>query len=339
MNRKTIVCAALTLSLAVLPALAAVENDETARIDTPAPTETFQFSFSDRSLYPERIYGVIRSLESGDILLETRDEAAGVILHLSENTLILDAVTGDARTYEDLKEGESLYAWTSPAMTLSLPPQTSAQVILCNIPQDYVVPTYTEIQRVDRGENGSVSALTTDQVVLHLSAETELFAYRTKNIVGLDDIRPGTKVLAWYSMVMESYPAQAVPSKVMVFPYDYAGWITLNGVDDISLNGQKLELPAPPYLEGEELMLPLRAVAEALGCEVQWSAQDPDKITVLSGGQLLYVLTIGKAEAVMGSGEVAELSVPVTAKDGVSSLSARDLLRLHDLKAEGRWPV
>lgn len=41
----------------------------------------------------------------------------------------------------DLKDGETVYAWVGPVMTLSLPPQATAILILANIPADYGVPS------------------------------------------------------------------------------------------------------------------------------------------------------------------------------------------------------
>lgn len=48
----------------------------------------------------------------------------------------------------ELKDGETVYAWMGPVMTLSLPPQATAILILANIPADYGVPQYYEISAV-----------------------------------------------------------------------------------------------------------------------------------------------------------------------------------------------
>lgn len=342
MSMKRFACGALAAVLLAVPALAADPGASLAEggeqdmvIGGGAPG--FQLP-QQRTLDPVELYGTVTSVLENGLLLARGDEKGDVVLHVSEKTAVVDAVTGERRGLEDVKESDTIYAWASPAMTRSLPPQTSAMVIVCNIPQDFHVPTYLEVQRVSRKEDGTVSALTSGSIVLHMSEDTELFAYQTKDTVGLDSIQPGAKVLAWYSMVAMSMPAQTTPSKVMVFPYDYAGWLSLNGVDDVAVNGEKLELPAVPYVEDEELMLPVRSLAEALGCEVTWSAERPDQIEVEKDGRSLYTLTIGGDTAVVEGDMVTELTRTVTAREGVTSVAASDLASLHDLKVES-WGI
>ena len=52
------------------------------------------------------------------------------------------------RILEQIKDGDTIYAWVGPAMTMSLPPQVTAQMIVANIPADYGVPQYYEIASV-----------------------------------------------------------------------------------------------------------------------------------------------------------------------------------------------
>lgn len=344
MNMKRFVCGAMAAALLALPALALEEGPLAVEIplgtESPAAAQDPAFALSQwKQLYPIHYAGVAAGLEENRLSLKDSLEDPGlgkIILHLSEQTRILDAATGEPRTFADLKEGEELSVWTSPVMALSMPPQSTAQVILCNIPEDGFAPIYAEIQQVNRGEDGSLSALTTDDVVLHLGQETELFAYRSKNIVALEDLRPGDRILAWYSMVMESYPAQAVPGKVMVFPYEYEGWISVEADGSFAVDGQ--ESATAGKVEEESLSLPLRAVAEALGCEVRWNAETPDQVKVLKDGQELYAVTLGSATLVAEGDMVYEMGAPAQAQEGITYLSADDLIRHHNLKLEGRWP-
>lgn len=61
--------------------------------------------------------------------------------------MCLDAVTGEPMELSDLKDGETVTPG-GPVMTLSLPPQATAILILANIPADYGVPQYYEISAV-----------------------------------------------------------------------------------------------------------------------------------------------------------------------------------------------
>lgn len=329
MKLNRILCSALAAAMLSVPALAADIVPINAPVEElPTQTETEVpavpgFTLAQyHQLFPNRIWGTAGELGEDRLTLNRGGEEAGeFILHLSEQTVVLDAVTGEPRTLADIKEGDSLTVWTAPQTMLSLPPQSAAQVILCNIPADYAVPHYAEIQQVLEREDGKVSVLTSDNVILKLDGETELFAYKTRNIVGLDDLKPGARILSWYGATTRSLPPQAAPDKVMVFPYGYAGWLTAPAADQVSVNGEALSVPG--YVEEETLMLPVRALAEALGCEVLWSTETPDQVVVNQGGETLYTLTLGE---------------DAVAEDGVTYLAADELIELHDLKAEHRWP-
>ena len=56
--------------------------------------------------------------------------------------MILDAVNGYPVLLDDLEDGSTVYAYVGPAMTMSLPPQATAHLILANIPEDFGVPQY-----------------------------------------------------------------------------------------------------------------------------------------------------------------------------------------------------
>ena len=98
---------------------------------------------------PVRVWGTLTHLEDGGLLVKNSSTEAlnSVILH-GEDILCLDAVTGEPMELSELKDGETVYAWMGPVMTLSLPPQATAILILANIPADYGVPQYYEISAV-----------------------------------------------------------------------------------------------------------------------------------------------------------------------------------------------
>ena len=147
-------------------------------------------------------------------------------------------------------------------------------------------------------------------------------------------------MLAWYDMLAESFPARAWPVKVMVIPSPYAAWAELEP-GRLAVNGAEVELTAAeqPYVEGETLMVPVRAFAEALGCEVLWSADRPQQVSVCGEGAE-YLLTLGSDRAATGDGgDRTVLTGTLTARNGVSFLPADGLLNLHNVRVEGLWPV
>ena len=93
-----------------------------------APAAAAEESAPSR-LTPVQVWGTITRLDDDSILLENSNESnpnSEIIVHLSETTYLIDAVTGDPMKTEDLKDGDTVYAWVGPAMALSLPPQAAA---------------------------------------------------------------------------------------------------------------------------------------------------------------------------------------------------------------------
>lgn len=365
MKGKKIFSAALSLSLAAVLCLsgctsAAAEDSNASSAVMPSvpPAETtVDVPTSDPLAPPEepvytiaqqhqpdlvRVQGTI-SMNGDHILVTNNNEWAQypeVAFSLAEDTLILNAVDGSAMTAEDLREGEYVYAYVSPAMTRSLPPIATAAVILAAIPADYGVPAYSTVEQVNVWE-GRTSILMSDDVTYSMS-DAELLAGPgfTCGTITLADITPGCGLLAWYDMLAESFPARAWPVKVMVIPSPYDAWAELEP-GRLTVNGTEVELTEAeqPYVEGETLMVPVRAFAEALGCEVVWNADRPEKISVRGEGTE-YLLTLGSDRAATGDGgDGTALTGALTARNGVSFLPADDLLNLHNVRAEGLWPV
>ena len=339
MKQKRILTAALaavlTLSMTV-PALAAE-----APTALPISAETPAYELVQRGEnFPVRVWGTAVELGDMSLTLENsndNDPYQKIVVNVGEDTLILDAVTGEAKTFDDLRTGEAIYAWVGPDMTKSLPPISTGRVILCGLPADYAAPTYAEVESVTETESGADVCLNND-VVLHLNADTGYLAAPgwEKESVGAADIVPGTRVLAWYSVVTLSLPAQASPEKVMVFPSDYAGWVAADGLT-VTVNGQALALEgaAAAKVENGHLMVPVRALAEALGCEVAWEPYT-NQVTVTRDGVECYHFTIGGDQAAKGDVTVG-LVAPANAVDGVTFLALDDLIVLHGLKLSAGW--
>ena len=96
------------------------------------------------------IWGTLTHREDGGRLVKNPQEGAAyreVVLH-GESIICRDALTGDPMDIQDLKDGDTIYAWVGPAMTMSLPPHATAILILGNIPADYAVPQFYEISSV-----------------------------------------------------------------------------------------------------------------------------------------------------------------------------------------------
>lgn len=285
-----------------------------------------------------RVWGTVKELGEKSVYIENSsdtDPYQKIVVKVSEDTAIIDAVTGAAKTFADLKEGETLYAYVSPAMTRSIPPQSVAELIICNVPADIGAPTYAQVEYVTAREGGGVSALVSGAMILHLDAATELLSYGGGAAPTLADIKPGAMVLSWYQIVALSYPGQAGPTKVMVFPYKYAGHISAQP-GSLAVNGAALSLTGgeAPFVQDGKLMLPVRKLAEALGCTVAWDAKNPTAVVVAKGGKSLYSLTIGGDTMVLEGDMTMSVAAPVTARNGVTFVCVDDLMVAHNVKLE-----
>lgn len=322
MKLKRILCTALSAAMLCGVAFAA-ESVPATELTPAAPA----YEVKQPSFTPVAVHGKAAEVTEKSIRLENsndKDPYQKIILNITEDTIILDAVTGQTKKLADVKAHESLYAYASPVMTRSIPPQSAAVLVLCNIPADYRVPTYAEIQSISTKEDGTVSALMTGDIVLHMNKDTVLTPYLTKNNLTPADLQPGMKLLSWYSFAAMSMPAQATPTKVLVFPSAYAGYAAMTD-KEISVNGKALT--ATPYAENGKLMVPVRAFAEALGCTVTWDAKAPTAVTVEKDGTVLYTVTLNADTLVYEKDMTRTLATAAVAKSGTTYLCADDLWR------------
>ena len=308
MKKRILQCLSLLLCAALLavPAAAAEASAGEAASTRPGPVQ---------------VWGTLTWLEDGGLLVENSSEDAAfdaVILH-GESIICLDAVTGDPMDIQELEDGDTIYAWVGPAMTMSLPPHATAILILGNIPAGYAVPQYYEIVSVTPQAMAAIyppPAMTwtevtaTDGTTLTITNGAALTPYLTRNIVRLEDLIPGTRILVWSD-------AQGEPEKVLVFPYEYRGYVSAAEDGTVSVNGSVVSRKAKTTDGGT--LLPVRAVAEALGMSVRWDAQlgavvsygddmvKPEGVTsdtlmtAVPGGAITMVAADGTEEPVYGT--------------------------------------
>lgn len=314
----------LCAALLCVPALAAeTENDPAA--ERPGPVQ---------------VWGTVTRLDGGGLLVENSSDTLNQVILHGESIICLDAVSGEPVDIDSIQDGDMIYAWVGPVMTMSLPPQATAMLILTNIPADYAVPQFYEIVSVTPQAMIAIEpppALTWTEVtaaggkVLKITDKAELTPYLTKNIVRLEDLIPGTQILVWSD-------SQGNPTKVLVFPYQYQGYLNCYEDGTVTLGGAALSQKAKVTAEGETL-LPIRAVAEALGMKVHW---DAEKGAVVSYSEELApenwaseaLLSAKPGGAVYGyeaDGTAYEVSGTCVIESGVTYLSQTALLNLLDL--------
>ncbi|MDO4267267.1 MAG: hypothetical protein Q4C73_02245 [Eubacteriales bacterium] len=148
-----------------------------------------------------KIWGTVLSVNDGSISIDNQSgnsSAGEVILHISdENTRILDAVNGYPVQLSDVKVGEVIYAYIGPAMTMSLPPQTTAEMIICQIPADYKAPDYITVKSMEKNADGSWTLTSTDETVYQIPADCTIIPYMTRQMVYLEGVEKGNQLLVW----------------------------------------------------------------------------------------------------------------------------------------------
>ena len=162
-----------------------------------------------------KIYGPVKHNEDGTLSIDNQSglsTSGEIVLNVAKDmTYILDAVTGNPVQLEDIKDGDTVYAYIGPAMTMSLPPMTNATLIFANAPADFQVPDYVEVKSVVTDAKTSQSILTAaDGTEYTLSADCNIFPYLTRNIVTLDDLSEGRSVVVWSG-------DENTATKIMVF--------------------------------------------------------------------------------------------------------------------------
>lgn len=314
----------LTLCAAVLMSLPAMAAEKDLLI-SPAP--------AIESLAPVRAWGKVTKLESGSLLLRTDDETAlhkEIVVHLPEGVPCVDAVTGLPMDMSKVKDGDTLYAWVGNAMTMSLPPQTSALIVVGNIPADYKVPEFYKVIGTDQTvmpaiypapERTEVNLPVAGGETLTIPVSAQFTPWLTRQMVTVDNLVPGSQILVWKDK-------DGKVEKVLLLPYAYRGYYTMNDKGEVTVNGEKLSVKAKL---SDPNMLPLRAVAEAVNYDVTWVGGQG--ATVKEGDKVIFSVLPGAGTAKRPNVEDGdwELLTPCVTEMGVTYLAASDLSLLLDL--------
>lgn len=148
--------------------------------------------------------------------------SAEIILNYTDGTPVLDAGTLEPVSVSDIDTSKPVYVWTSQAMTMSIPPQTAAQVIITNVPDDASAPMYVIAKDV-KNTDGGIIITDQDGVTWRADGDTEVIPYLTRNIVTLDDIKTGTRLVVSQnsenttSGTESAGEADAYAAKVLIF--------------------------------------------------------------------------------------------------------------------------
>lgn len=303
----SLMACALALSMAV-PTLAA---------DTAVPTEGDPAAAEEQAVAQSVLYyGQVTAIltdETGAVtqLALSSDRYGEYIMNVSAETLWVDAGRQSAADSRDLSVGEGLYIYHSPVSTRSLPPQSAAYVVIRNVPEDSSAPHFHTVEEVIAQEDGSVQILV-DGGGLYISAdgETGLSHYQSDDASQLSDLQVGDRVLAWYDIVLTSYPGQTYARYLMFLPEE--GWEAPTSDpaehSDSQLPEEVVQLPLT--LDGEAsaltgryengvAMVPVAAVAQTLGFDVTYTRnEDGSALVTVESDSFQVQLNIGQRQII-----------------------------------------
>lgn len=184
----------------------------------------------------------------------------------------------------ELKEGDiaTLYVREDTPMVLSLPAQYSPTVIVVSTDSINTVDVDNYRKSVE-GEDFGNYTNQAGTLAIHVSEETEIIKLSREMFDGNLD---GCDLVVVYDVVAQSLPAQTAPSKIIVLNRAQAVEIVEETFTKIVAGDKEFEYVEA---EGAEGMIPVRAVAEALGFTVDWDANIP--AVMINNG--MYTFAIG----------------------------------------------
>ena len=313
---SALVVSGALLCAAALPAMAAEpaagSQNETALVQ--------EETMPDSVLYYGQVLAIDREEDGTVTRLHLTSEAQGdYVMNISSSTVWIDSGSYAASDPADLEVGESVYVHHSPVSTRSLPPQSAAYAVVRNFPQDAGAAQYHKVEAIAQNEDGSVT-ITTDNggLMLTVEADAAVTTYAGET-AALADVKAGDHVMAWYPLVMLSYPGQASAGHLMLLPAaveerdgeaaeaDPAQ--ALEPIQQVPQEGTELTillegdmvLPVTGKYESGVATLPVAAVAQALGYEVTYTPGEKGEgaLVTVESEDFQVNLTIGE-KAIQG---------------------------------------
>lgn len=271
----------------------------------------------------------VKEMQDSESILVTTEQGQDILLKLNEDTKVVDNETGNLASMQDIQVGDEIFVYYSAIMTRSLPPQSVCELILTHIEKDKTAASLHEVGTITKEEDGKTAILTADGgMIVRVDDQTKFMPLGTKEVVTVDDLKEDTRFLAWYDIVLTSYPGQTYSNRIVILPTvqstEQSGETKTRTKRGVSVDGKVMNT------EGEMIngvaVIPVRVVAEALGCTVSYEQKngkefvtvenDTRKMT-LEIGQDLYVSTTKIENAVGMTAPVSYQVAPYIQNDTV----------------------
>ncbi len=273
MNMKKLLAGILATSL--LAATAAFAEEEIMLISENPAAEDVAAELEAPVFYDKvEMYGTADVKEDGLYIIDAA-EISEVQLNVDENTIFVDGL-GYKTAQEAIESGMSLKVVASEAMTMSIPPQTYAHVVMV-ADENGAFPIYAEVSAVSTDEDGNtvISSKDGNYEIVFSEETTVIEPFATRNIVTIADVMEGSRLLVSASLMTMSIPAVVPAEKIVLLPEA----VTFEETEEteipeaVILNGKEFrteEIAAQVFEQDGVYFLPVRAICEAAGLEVAW---------------------------------------------------------------------
>jgi hypothetical protein len=218
-----------------------------------AVTEGYRPNLLNKA-YFNSFSGTVKEITSSESVADLRfvavENEAGqqATILLTKDSYIL------GNTKIDLGASITGYYDANAPRVMIYPPQYSCDVVAVDYKQQNI--------KVDLFNKDLISSDNT--LKLNMSKETEIILQNGNVFSGE---LANKKLVALYTISTKSIPAQTTPSKVIVLSEKAVNVSNM----DIVVNGKKIQAPNPYTNAQGTVMLPLRAITEALGFDVGWN--------------------------------------------------------------------
>jgi hypothetical protein len=185
-----------------------------------------------------------------------------IILNVNADTEIISTKEGKKLSVSDIKDGIKVKAYYGPAVTASIPPMSSATMIIveqdnedCGL-YNYGIVTDVSFTKENKEiskdkadkERKEIIAVMDSEIDTNLiiSKKTEIIDSETGKVVSYKAIKKGVRVLAYYDITTRSIPPIATPKKIIILSnkQDKEVRVTATGlINDIKIfQGSKNEI-------------------------------------------------------------------------------------------------
>ena len=250
-------------------------NADTTTVEDDQAAEETQYGLESGTI------SSIEKAEDGTYRITIENDNMGMVANFANAVMVFDQKDGSVKTMEDLEEGMEitfLVKANSP-MTMSIPPMTSSV--------DAIVINAEDGLFMDHSIFNDELINSDNSLQLNISEETSILDLQGSKIRYSQDDVKGQECLVFYGATTRSIPAQTNPVTVVILsneeemPQTETDSEVAEATEDVlteettPLEERSVDEVAPTEEDVAAIeLVGLRDLAEGLGYEVTWTAND-----------------------------------------------------------------